>query len=80
MRRLTNRYTGCRTIRRTFSVTTLAEEIVEKTICSELWHKTGTEQLTSSIRQVLEGELSPYALARSIVEEYSKHSVAGRQN
>ena len=56
------------------------KEIVERTICSELWRKTGTEQLTSSIRQVLEGELSPYDLARSIVEEYSKRSTAGRWN
>ncbi len=48
------------------------KEIVEKTISSELWDETGTKQLASSIRPVLDGDLSPYELARSIVDTYRK--------
>jgi len=50
------------------------KEIVEKTICSELWDRTGTEQLTSSIQQVVDGALSPHELARSIIEKYVRNS------
>lgn len=53
------------------------KEIVEKTICTELWQETGTEQLTSSIRSVLDGDLSPYDVARSIVDKYYKYSTGG---
>ena len=55
------------------------KDIVEKAICSELWHKTGTDQLNSSIRQVVAGELSPHDLARSIVNDYLECSAAGRR-
>jgi len=54
-------------------------DIVEKTICSELWDTTGTETLTASIRQVVAGELSPHDLARSIVNNYLESSAAGRR-
>jgi len=46
------------------------KKIVEKTIRSELWDETGIERLASSIRPVIDGELSPYELARSIVDKY----------
>lgn len=48
------------------------KKIVEKTICSELWDEAGTEQLASSIGPVLDGDLSPHELARSIIDEYRK--------
>ena len=54
------------------------KEIVEKTICTELWQETGTEQLTSSVRSVLDGDLSPYDVARSIVDRYCEDSTGGR--
>jgi len=47
------------------------KEIVENSVCSDLWQSSGTEQLNSSIRQVLEGDVSPYELASSIVKKYS---------
>tara|TARA_B100000315_G_C14548573_1_gene574509 strand:- start:294 stop:1259 length:966 start_codon:yes stop_codon:yes gene_type:complete len=52
-------------------------KIVEKTISSELWGRTGMEQLASSIGLVLDGELSPYELARSIVNKYRDSSTGG---
>jgi len=55
------------------------KEIVEKTVCLELWHKTGTDLLNSSVRQVVEGALSPHDLARSIVDNYFKCSAEGRR-
>lgn len=48
------------------------KKIVEKTISSELWDESGIEQLASSIRLVLDGGLSPYELARSIVDKYRR--------
>lgn len=45
-------------------------KIVEKTISSELWDETGKEHLAASIGPVLDGDLSPYELARSIVDKY----------
>lgn len=47
-------------------------KIVEKTISAELWDVTGKKQLASSIQPVLDGDLSPYELARSIVDKYRK--------
>ena len=48
------------------------KRIVEKTIKSELWDDKGTEQLSSSIQPVLDGELSPHELAQSIVDQYRR--------
>jgi LAO/AO transport system kinase len=45
-------------------------KIVEKTISAELWDKAGLEQLAASVQPVLDGDLSPYELARSIVAKY----------
>lgn len=46
------------------------KKIVERIIGSELWDETATEQLASSSRPILDGEMSPYDLARSIVDRY----------
>jgi len=54
-------------------------DIVEKSICSELWDTTGTETLTASIGQVVAGELSPHHLARSIVNNYLERSATGQR-
>jgi len=45
---------------------------VEKTISAELWDKTGQGKLAASIQRVLDGELSPQELARSILDGYRK--------
>ena len=45
-------------------------KIVEKLIISELWDAARTEMLAASVGPVLEGKLSPFDLARSIVERY----------
>ncbi len=46
------------------------KKIVEKMIGATLWDETAIEQLASSIRPVLDGDLSPYELARSIVDKF----------
>lgn len=53
--------------------------IVEKTICAELWDNTGPEQLTASIQQVIDGKLSPYELAQSIVQDYVRNSASAER-
>jgi len=51
--------------------------IAEKNICADLWDSTGSAQLTASIQQALDGKLSPYELAQSIVENYAGNSKSG---
>lgn len=46
------------------------KRIVERTISAELWDATGSNELAAAIRPVLDGDLSPYELARSIVDRY----------
>jgi len=51
--------------------------IAEKTICAGLWDHTGSEQLSASVQQVLDGKLSPYELAQSVVDNYVRNSKSG---
>jgi len=46
------------------------QKIVEKTIRMEIWDEAGTQRLAASVRLTLDGDFSPYELARSIVEKY----------
>ncbi len=48
------------------------KKIVEKTISTELWDEARTKRLASSIRPVIEGDVSSYDMARSIVDKYRK--------
>jgi len=45
-------------------------KIVERTISAELWDEAGTELLAASVGPVLDGDSSPYELARSIVARF----------
>lgn len=47
-------------------------KIVEKLIVSELWDEASTAHLDLSLRPVLDGELSPYDLARLIVSKHRR--------